>query len=38
MHVRATPTFYVNGVLQDISFGMQSLHDAVAAAVEIVDG
>ena len=35
MHVRATPTFYVNGVLQDISFGMQSLHDAVAAAVEI---
>jgi len=22
-------------VLQDISFGMQSLHDAVAAAVEI---
>ena len=38
MHVRATPTFYVNGVLQDISFGMQSLHDAVAAAVEIVSG
>jgi protein-disulfide isomerase len=38
MHVRATPTFYVNGVLQDISFGMQSLHDTVAAAVEIVDG
>jgi protein-disulfide isomerase len=36
MHVRATPTFYVNGVLQDISFGMQSLHDAVAAAVHIV--
>jgi protein-disulfide isomerase len=32
LHVRATPTFYVNGALQDISFGMQSLHDAVAAA------
>lgn len=32
LHVRATPTFYVNGVLQDISFGLQSLHDAVAAA------
>ena len=32
LHVRATPTFYVNGLLQDISFGMQSLHDAVAAA------
>lgn len=34
MHVRATPTFYVNGVVQDISFGMQALHDAVAAAAE----
>ncbi len=36
MHVRATPTFYVNGLLQEISFGMQSLHDAVAAALERV--
>jgi protein-disulfide isomerase len=36
MHLRATPTFYVNGVLQDVSFGMQSLHDAVASAVEIL--
>ena len=32
-HIRATPTFFVNGVLQDISFGMKALHDAVAAAV-----
>ncbi len=32
-HIRATPTFFINGVVQDISFGMKSLHDAVAAAV-----
>jgi protein-disulfide isomerase len=32
-HIRATPTFYLNGVVQDVSFGMQSLRDAVAAAV-----
>jgi protein-disulfide isomerase len=32
-HIRATPTFFVNGVVQDISFGMQALHDAVAAAL-----
>jgi protein-disulfide isomerase len=32
-HIRATPTFFVDGVVQDISFGMKSLHDAVAAAV-----
>jgi protein-disulfide isomerase len=32
-HIRATPTFFVNGVVQDVSFGLQSLHDAVAAAV-----
>lgn len=32
-HIRATPTFFVNGVIQDISYGMQSLHDAVAAAL-----
>ena len=32
-HIRATPTFFVDGVLQDTSFGMQPLHDAVAAAV-----
>ncbi len=32
-HIRATPAFFVDGVLQDTSFGMQALHDAVAAAV-----
>lgn len=32
-HIRATPTFFVNGVVQDISFGLQALHDVVAAAV-----
>jgi protein-disulfide isomerase len=31
-HIRATPTFFINGALQDISFGMKALHDAVAAA------
>jgi len=31
-HIRATPAFFINGVLQDVSFGMQALHDAVAAA------
>jgi protein-disulfide isomerase len=32
-HIRATPTFFLDGVVQDSSFGMQGLHDAVAAAV-----
>jgi protein-disulfide isomerase len=32
-HLRATPSFFVDGVLQDVSFGMESLHDAVALAV-----
>jgi protein-disulfide isomerase len=32
-HIRATPTFFLNGVVQDTSFGMQVLHDAVAAVV-----
>ena len=32
-HIRATPTFFINGVVQDISFGMKALHDAVATAV-----
>ena len=32
-HIRATPTFFINGVVQDISFGMKALHDAVAAAI-----
>jgi protein-disulfide isomerase len=33
-HIRATPTFFVDGVVQDISFGVQALHNAVAAAVQ----
>jgi protein-disulfide isomerase len=32
-HIRATPGFFINGVVQDISYGMKALHDAVAAAV-----
>ena len=32
-HIRATPTFFVDGFVQDISFGMKALHDSVAAAV-----
>jgi protein-disulfide isomerase len=31
--IRATPTFFVNGVVQDISYGMKALHDNVAAVV-----
>jgi protein-disulfide isomerase len=30
-HLRATPTFFINGVVHDVSFGMRSLHDAVAS-------
>jgi protein-disulfide isomerase len=32
-HMRATPTFFIDGVVQDVSFGMQALHQAVEAAV-----
>ena len=31
--VRATPTFFVNGSIQDVSFGMRSLFEAVEAAL-----
>jgi protein-disulfide isomerase len=31
--VRATPTFFVNGNIQDVSFGLESLAHAVEAAV-----
>ena len=31
--IRGTPTFYVNGMLQDVSFGIRALSDAVEAAV-----
>ena len=32
-HIRATPTFFVNSVIQDVSYGMQVLHDAVTTIV-----
>ena len=32
-HIRATPTFFINGVVEDISFGMLALHKAVEAAI-----
>jgi protein-disulfide isomerase len=31
--VRGTPGFFVNGVIQDVSFGLQSLFDATEAAL-----
>jgi protein-disulfide isomerase len=31
--VRATPTFFVNGKIHDVSFGLKSLADAVGAAL-----
>ena len=31
--VRATPTFYINGKLQDVSYGLQSLLQGVEAAL-----
>jgi len=37
-HIRATPTFFLDGTVQDISFGMKTLHDAVAAAVAHAGG
>ena len=32
-HLRATPGFFVNGVIIDVSFGLHSLFDAVEAAL-----
>jgi protein-disulfide isomerase len=32
--VRGTPTFFVNRVIQDVSFGMQRLFDAVESALQ----
>jgi len=32
-HVRATPSFFVNGRVQDVSFGLQALRDAVEASL-----
>ena len=31
--IRATPTFYVNGVVTDVSFGLQHLHQAIERAL-----
>jgi protein-disulfide isomerase len=31
--VRATPTFFINGRIQDVSFGIRALFDAVEAAL-----
>ncbi len=31
--VRSTPTFFVNGALHDVSFGLQGLFDSVEAAL-----
>lgn len=33
LNVRATPTFYVNGSLTDVSFGLKPLRDAVERAL-----
>jgi protein-disulfide isomerase len=32
--VRATPTFFINGRITDVSFGLRTLFDAVEAAVQ----
>ena len=32
-HLRATPGFYVNGVIVDVSFGVQALFDATSKAL-----
>ena len=32
-HVRATPGFFVNGTIVDVSFGMRALFDATEAAL-----
>jgi protein-disulfide isomerase len=36
-HVRGTPTFYINGVIQDVSFGMHALIDGVQAEIKRVE-
>jgi protein-disulfide isomerase len=33
LHVRATPTFYVNGVFTDVSLGLEHLHQAIDKAL-----
>jgi len=36
-HVRCTPTFFINGVIHDVSFGMHALMEGVEAAVRRLD-
>jgi len=36
-HVRGTPTFFINGVIHDVSFGMHALMEGVEAAVRRLD-
>jgi len=32
--VRGTPTFFVNGAIQDVSFGLQALRERVAKLID----
>jgi protein-disulfide isomerase len=32
--VRGTPTFFVNGVIEDVSFGMEPLYKAIEADLQ----
>ena len=36
-HVRGTPTFFINGVIHDVSFGMHALMEGVEAALKGVN-
>jgi protein-disulfide isomerase len=36
-HVRGTPTFFINGVIHDVSFGMHALMEGVEAALRRLD-
>lgn len=36
-HVRGTPTFFINGVIHDVSFGMHALIEGVEAALKGVN-
>lgn len=36
-HIRATPTFFVDGAVQDISYGMDALHAAVSEAARSIE-
>lgn len=35
LRIRATPTFYVNGTLTDVSFGLQHLEESVEQALHV---